>query len=326
MAQEIKTGQTYEIIANHVRHGFKIGDKVIIVRQQPKNDDSYLAENILDREDWWWVVQGDLKEIKTNNNMKNEINIGDMVEVVSSKHIKHWLEVPQKVKVLHVYGNDYGNITICVKGKHCDSNKIIDQAIHIKDIKLIKDKTNNMTQTTQTQKIEQVAKDLAVANNTVTTLEIKTELRKRFSNEKWFQSDISDVMDDLNNESKFSYTDNGTYRVYSLVKTAKTTPTPKTIKNMPTTQPKTVQSKVIKKVSRTKALDLIKETNGKFFGVTFTKKDNTERKMRCRTYQDTKPSALGYVLVVDTEESKPKSLNLQTISELRMNKKVYKIS
>ena len=48
--------------------------------------------------------------------------------------------------------------------------------------------------------------------------------------------------------------------------------------------------------------------------------------MRCRTYQDSKPSVLGYVLVVDTEEAKPKSLNLQTISELRMNKKVYKIS
>ena len=253
--------------------------------------------------------------------MAQEIKIGDMVEVISSKHAQHWLEIPQIVEVLYV--SKY----ITVKGKHKDSNVIISQGISIEDIKLIKNKTNKMTQT-PTQKIEQVAKDLAVANNTVTTLEIKTELRKRYQNEKWYQSDISDVMDDLNSESKFSYTDNGTFRVYSLVVKPKTTTSvlKTTTKNMSTTKSTTVQNKTVTKISRTKALDLIKETNGKFFGVTFTKKDNTERKMRCRTYQDSKPSVLGYVLVVDTEEAKPKSLNLQTISELRMNKKVYKIS
>lgn len=249
MVKEIKVGETYEIIANHVKHGFKIGDKVCITNILYN---TYTAKNPKTNE-WWYVVKGDLKEIKN--------------------------------------------------------------------------KTNKMTQT-PTQKIEQVAKDLAVANNTVTTLEIKTELRKRYPNEKWYQSDISDVMDDLNSESKFSYTDNGTFRVYSLVVKPKTTTSvlKTTTKNMSTTKSTTVQNKTVTKISRTKALDLIKETNGKFFGVTFTKKDNTERKMRCRTYQDSKPSVLGYVLVVDTEEAKPKSLNLQTISELRMNKKVYKIS
>jgi len=318
MAQEIKIGQTYEIVSNHVRHGFQIGDKVKICRKDAR---TYVAESVLDKDKWWFVVQGDLKEIKTNSEVKNKINIGDRVEVISSKHVQHWLEIPQIVEVLYV--SKY----ITVKGKHKDSNVIIFQGVSIEDIKLIKNKTNKMTQT-PTQKIEQVAKDLAVANNTVTTLEIKTELRKRYPNEKWYQSDISDVMDDLNSESKFSYTDNGTFRVYSLVLKPKTTTSvlKTTTKNMSTTKSTTVQNKTVTKISRTKALDLIKETNGKFFGVTFTKKDNTERKMRCRTYQDSKPSVLGYVLVVDTEEAKPKSLNLQTISELRMNKKVYKIS
>ncbi len=31
MVKEIKLGETYEIIANHVKHGFKIGDKVFII-------------------------------------------------------------------------------------------------------------------------------------------------------------------------------------------------------------------------------------------------------------------------------------------------------
>ena len=34
--------------------------------------------------------------------MAQEIKIGDMVEVISSKHAQHWLEILQIVEVLYV--------------------------------------------------------------------------------------------------------------------------------------------------------------------------------------------------------------------------------
>jgi methyltransferase-like protein len=171
---------------------------------------------------------------------------------------------------------------------------------------------------TNTQKIEKVAKDLAKANNTVTTLEIKTELRKLFPREQWFQSDISDVMDDLNNEGKFTYVDQGTYRIYSLVSVN------------PVTSPKSTPTKTVAvktnptktRISKTKAVDILKETKGRYFGVTFTKKDGSVRKMKCKMEIST-PSPLGYILVKDVKENTPKSLNLQTLSEIRMNGTIY---
>lgn len=66
-----------------------------------------------------------------------------------------------------------------------------------------------------------VAKQLAKANNTVTTLEIKTELRRDYPYYFWTQQAVSDYMSQLAGDGIFTYTDNGTYRTYSLVKSGK---------------------------------------------------------------------------------------------------------
>lgn len=180
------------------------------------------------------------------------------------------------------------------------------------DDEITSTKSNKMK---NTQTIKQVANALLKANNTVTTLELKVELRKKYPSQKWKQSDISQAMNDLYLQGLYTYTDNGTYRVYSAV----AAPVAKTVVSG--------RKASTQKVSRTKALELIQKNGGRFFDVTFTKKDGTTREMKCRIEKhNTKPTNFGYLLVLDVEDNTPKSLNLQTVSELRMNKNVYKVA
>lgn len=62
-----------------------------------------------------------------------------------------------------------------------------------------------------------VATTLAKANNTVTTLEIKNELRRDYPYYFWTQDIVSKYMDQLAGDGVFTYTDNGTFRTYKLV-------------------------------------------------------------------------------------------------------------
>jgi hypothetical protein len=78
-----------------------------------------------------------------------------------------------------------------------------------------------------------VAKELAKANNTVTTLEIKTELRRDYPYYFWTQDIVSKYMDQLAGDGIFTYTDNGTYRIYSLAKVALSTASKIVAKPMP---------------------------------------------------------------------------------------------
>lgn len=65
-----------------------------------------------------------------------------------------------------------------------------------------------------------VAKGLLKANNTVTTLEIKLELRRDYGYYFWTQKVVSDYMDQFAGDGIFTYIDNGTYRIYSLASPA----------------------------------------------------------------------------------------------------------
>lgn len=59
------------------------------------------------------------------------------------------------------------------------------------------------------------ANKLLKANNTVSTLELKLALRKSQPLFYWNQKLVSDTMNELYQENKFTYEDNGTFRVYS---------------------------------------------------------------------------------------------------------------
>lgn len=99
------------------------------------------------------------------------------------------------------------------------------------------------------------AKDLLKANNTVTTLEIKGQLRKDYPYYYWDQSTVSKYMNGFAGDGIFSYTDNGTYRTYSLVNVTKKAPVIK-----PTT--KTVVYKAAKSlISKTSARKTVSRSN-----------------------------------------------------------------
>jgi hypothetical protein len=185
-------------------------------------------------------------------------------------------------------------------------------------------------------KVFEVAEKLCVANNTVTTLEIKNELRKVYPKKNWSQSEISQVMSDFYVAGKFTYYDTGVFRIYSLTNAqitnqlnavftaATTTPVAKVAKvKVPTT---------IARISRNGALDLIKNSNGKFFTVTFIKKDGSRRVMNGQHTSDMSASALGYINVKDItavrrkEASTIKSVNLQTIESIKLNNVVHKVA
>lgn len=66
-----------------------------------------------------------------------------------------------------------------------------------------------------------VAKQLVQANNTVTTLEIKLQLRRDYPYFYWDQSTVSAYMDGFAGDGIFSYVDSTTipiHRIYSIVK------------------------------------------------------------------------------------------------------------
>lgn len=88
---------------------------------------------------------------------------------------------------------------------------------------------------------------------------------------------------------------------------------------------------VTKIISRNKALGLMQMTKGRFFTVTFTKKDGTDREMTCTYYKDQQMINLGYVIVNDIALAKVspgkslRSVNLQTLKKIKVFGSGYKI-
>jgi hypothetical protein len=88
-------------------------------------------------------------------------------------------------------------------------------------------------------------------------------------------------------------------------------------------------------ISKTDALAKIQATNGKVFGVTFTKKDGTTRKMQCRL--DVKKGVTGKGMaykpmerqllpVFDMANDGFRMVNLDTLSELRTAGETFNVS
>ena len=196
--------------------------------------------------------------------------------------------------------------------------------------------------------LKQKVYELLQANNTITTLEVKLALRKSNTKDTWNQVDVSRAMQFMADNGELTFHDNGTYRTYSMATTipaknsnfgsvtlngkpqqpvSKNVIVPKTTMGKKLAKVKAPKAPVKKEtIGKNKALQVIQGTNNKFFGVTFTKKDNTERKMTCRIDKnDLTPTALGYLRVIDTVENVVKNLNLQTLSEIRTNNTIYKI-
>lgn len=72
---------------------------------------------------------------------------------------------------------------------------------------------------------------------------------------------------------------------------------------------------------------LIQKANGKFFSVTFEKKDGTLRKMVCRTGVKKhlkggelkhNPAELGHLVVFDVQKKEYRTINLNTVKEISL--------
>lgn len=129
------------------------------------------------------------------------------------------------------------------------------------------------------QKIIDTAKEL-LSKGPTSTLDIKLKCRELYS-DRFYQTDVSDVMSGLGQIAipNLVFTDNGKYRIYSINDT-----TPR-------------KSKVVHVVSKTKLVELIKNSKGKFFTITFIKKDGEERTVNAHVKQSNLMNNLGYIQI-----------------------------
>ena len=188
--------------------------------------------------------------------------------------------------------------------------------------------------------------NLLEATNSVTTLEVKTELRKSHPEFSWLQKDVSAYMDRLQESGDLTYEDNGTFRVYHGI-VAKAKKAKKAVKAVKTvakvTKAKVVSvkthSKVVvktptvkaKRISKTKAMELMIGNKGHFFTAEFEKKNGDLRVMNCQALKK-QTSKLGYITVKEASKMRkdPKkavrNINLQTITGLRIGGVSYKVN
>lgn len=211
----------------------------------------------------------------------------------------------------------------------------------IEEIKAITTKVQTMKNVNQA--VYKTAKTLLKANNTVTTLEVKTQLRKDYPTYHWIQNTkgqvtgVSEIMDSFAKKGKFTYKDNGTYRIYSFPKSKTSTKVASktATKSAKSTKTKSTSTKNpnhnVRTISRLKAHDLMSNNGGRFFTATFTKKDGTERVMSCTYLKDQTGSVLGYIKVKDTNLCKKtpgsciRNVNLQTLTKLSIGGKNYNV-
>lgn len=210
---------------------------------------------------------------------------------------------------------------------------------NITDLELVNTQTNNKMTTNQLMKdaLKAQVDKLLKANNTVTTLEVKVELRKTDPEFYWDQATVSRMMDELAQDGTLTYTDNGTYRTYSAVNSTLPSQTTVGVSGHGVTTPTTVKTpqKItktvgVKKISRTKALDLLKNSKGHFFTAVFVKKDNTDRTINAQYIKDQTPSVLGLVKVRETSKLKAnenpiRQININTLKSLSIGGEIYKI-
>lgn len=79
-----------------------------------------------------------------------------------------------------------------------------------------------------------------------------------------------------------------------------------------------------KSITRTKAVEIINGTSGKFFTVTFTTKDNRVRSINCNKKTNS-TTPLGYIRVYSTKDKGYRTINPKTISQLKYNNTTYNV-
>lgn len=269
------------------------------------------------------------------------MKVGDKVKITGRTAYAHNLVIGSIATV-----KDIGSITsntVRLEGEVKGLNGPQSQWLHPKDFELVT-KTQVVLKTKQAKMkatatdILNAATKLAQANNTVTTLEIKTELRKTFDVK---QHQVSMAMIDAAKTGMFIYTDNGTYRVYSLANKVSTPGKRGLTKGSATALAagaKAAATRAANKggavptgtISRTEARKRILGY-GKIQKVTFIKKDGTERTLTGVIVKDQSDLGLGYIKMKDLVKSKRegkdviRNVNIQTLTSFQQNKVLNRV-
>lgn len=242
------------------------------------------------------------------------VKIGETVKITQNLS-GHPFKIGDAVRVFRVFNNNY--FDVCIKGD-C-------WTIHLSEFKTITEYMQQMRQAVLT-----TATRLAKANNTVTTLELKTELRKTHPSFYWIQTSkgpntgVSEYMNELAKAGRFTYTDNGNHRVYSLIGFKPKAPAIKV-----TTPKSTTSVTNTSRITRKKAYDLMKGSKGHFFTAVFIKKDNTQRTINCQFMKD-QGNSTNYIRVKEagklkTGENPIRQINIDTLLGLRIGGQNYRI-
>lgn len=158
-------------------------------------------------------------------------------------------------------------------------------------------------------KIISTATSLLKNNKLVTTLDIKNECRKLYPDDKFYQVDVSEIMSKIAPRiiSNLEYIDNGTYREYYI--------------NTPVQQVSSPAASVVS-ASKKDMVKLLKENAGKFFGITFIKKDGSKRTLNAHIKKDNFMDDLGYLKLM-TNKNDYKLVDPKKILEITINGNKY---
>lgn len=185
--------------------------------------------------------------------------------------------------------------------------------------------------TKKLKKVEKVMFSQIKLIGQTTTLAVKEQLRILYPDKKWNQTDISMAMIDISNENNVPFTDNGKYRTYFEPGTnvnPVTLPATKT-KAKKNDVKKTKKSNVLDltnaiKISKSNAVQKIKDSKGRFFTVGFIKADGkTERFLNGVVKASNFMNNQGYINVTESNGNK-RQVNPKTIFALSIGKVIYK--
>lgn len=260
-----------------------------------------------------------------------QVKVGDRVRIdsTSSYYIgDHQSDNPKDIDGTVQYVRSRNDFPVSVEWDNGKCN-----VYRFSDLVTINDKVEMTKQQLMIDAVKATADRLLKANNTVTTLEIKVELRKTDPEFYWSQVIVSKIMDDLAQAGTYVYTDNGSYRIYSslMVQAPSVASGIATAPVTKTAKPK-VKATVVPpaRISRKNALYLMQNSKGHFFTAVFTKQDGTERTINCQYLKDQANADLGYVKVKETGKLKTgdnpiRQINLQTLKALSIGGNHYKV-
>lgn len=164
---------------------------------------------------------------------------------------EYWsIKIP--VKVFRDLGK--GIVDVCTEDGDCFNTDSVNFTNQI----------NNTDMKQMRQAVLDTAKSLCKANNTVTTLEIKQELRRDYPYFYWDQSTVSKYMDSLAGDGIFKYTDNGTYRTYSLANQPSTKRLAKVTKVTATRAKQINRNNLVTYLQKTPKVEGVYLVSGKF--------------------------------------------------------------